>query len=64
MKTALKVELFSCFDGGPITRVRKKILAVKMNKSFETVIWLGNLEWCISILKRKSDFLSEVFVFL
>ena len=63
-KTALKVELFSCFDGGPITRVRKKILAVKMNKSFETVIWLGNLEWCISILKRKSDFLSEVFVFL
>ena len=31
-KTALKVELFSCFDGRPITRARKKILAVKMNK--------------------------------
>ena len=30
-KTALKVELFSCFDKGPITRARKKILAVKMN---------------------------------
>ena len=25
-KTALKVELFSCFDGRPITRARKKIL--------------------------------------
>ena len=44
-KTALKVELFSCFDGRPITRARKKILAVKMNKQFGTVIWLGNLEW-------------------
>ena len=31
-KTALKVELFSCFDGRPITRARKKILAVKMDK--------------------------------
>ena len=31
-KTALKVELFSCFDGRPITRARKKILAVKMNQ--------------------------------
>ena len=31
-KTALKVELISCFDKGPITRARKKILAVKMNK--------------------------------
>ena len=31
-KTAFKVELFSCFDGRPITRVSKKILAVKMNK--------------------------------
>ena len=31
-KTALKVELFSCFDGRPITRARKRILAVKMNK--------------------------------
>ena len=30
--TALKGELFSCFDGRPITRARKKILAVKMNK--------------------------------
>ena len=29
-KTAFKVELFSCFDGRPITRARKKILAVKM----------------------------------
>ena len=62
-KTALKVELFSCFDKGPITRARKKILAVKMNKWFGTVIWLGNLEWCICILKRKSGFLSQVFVF-
>ena len=24
---------------------------------------LGNLEWCIRILQRKSGFLSEVFVF-
>ena len=62
-KTALKVELFSCFDKGPITRARKNILAVKMNKWFGTVIWLGNLEWCICILKRKSGFLSQVFVF-
>ena len=31
-KTALKVELFSCFDERPITRARKKILAVKMNQ--------------------------------
>ena len=31
-KTALKVELCSCFDKRPITRARKKILAVKMNK--------------------------------
>ena len=31
-KTALKVELFSCFDGRPITRARKKILSVKMNQ--------------------------------
>ena len=31
-KTALKVELFSCFDGRPIARARKKIIAVKMNK--------------------------------
>ena len=62
-KTAFKVELFSCFDGRPITRARKKILAVKMNKQFGTVIWLRNLEWCICILKRKSGFLSQVFVF-
>ena len=62
-KTALKVELFSCFDKGPITRARKNILAVKMNKWFGTVIWLGNLEWCICILKRKSGFLRQVFVF-
>ena len=62
-KTALKVELFSYFDKGPITRARKKILAVKMNKQFGTVIWLGNLEWCICILKRKSGFLRQVFVF-
>ena len=27
------------------------------------MIWLRNLEWCISILKRKSGFLSQVFVF-
>ena len=27
-KTALKVELFSCFDGRRITRTRKRILAV------------------------------------
>ena len=27
------------------------------------MIWLGNLEWCICILKRKSGFLSQVFVF-
>ena len=27
------------------------------------MIWLGNLEWCICILKRKSVFLSQVFVF-
>ena len=31
-KTALKVELFSCFDKRPITRARKNILTVKMNK--------------------------------
>ena len=31
-KTALKVELFSCFDRRPITRARKKTFAVKMNK--------------------------------
>ena len=31
--------------------------------SFGTVIQLGNLEWCICILKKKSGFLSEVFVF-
>ena len=31
-KTALKVELFSCFDGRPITRPREKILTVKMNQ--------------------------------
>ena len=30
-KTALKVELFSCFDRRPITRARKKTFAVKMN---------------------------------
>ena len=27
------------------------------------MIWRGNLEWCICILKRKSGFLSQVFVF-
>ena len=31
-KTALKVELFSCFDGRPTTRARKKIIAFKMNE--------------------------------
>ena len=31
-KTAVKVELFSCFDKRPMTRARKRILAVKMNK--------------------------------
>ena len=62
VKTALEVELFSCFDGRLITRGRKKILTVKMNKYFGTVICLGNLEWCICILKRKSGFLSEMDV--
>ena len=28
-KTALKVELFSCFDGWPITRARKRCLPLK-----------------------------------
>ena len=28
------------------------------------MIWLGNLEWCICILKRKLGFLSQVFVLL
>ena len=37
-KTAHKVELISCFDGRPLTRARKKILAVEMNKYFGTVI--------------------------
>ena len=37
-KTAHKVELTSCFDGRPLTRARKKILAVEMNKYFGTVI--------------------------
>ena len=46
-----------------ITRARKKILSVKMNKKFGTVIWLGHLEWCIRILERKSGFLNELFVF-
>lgn len=27
------------------------------------MIWLGNLEWCICIVKRKSGFLRQVFVF-
>ena len=27
------------------------------------MIWLVNLEWCICIFKRKSGFLSQVFVF-
>ena len=31
-KTALKVELFSCFDGRPTTLARKKIIAFKMNE--------------------------------
>ena len=56
-KITLKVELLSCFDGKPKTRAGEKIIAV------ENVIWLGNLQWCIFIRKRKSGFLSEVFVF-
>ena len=28
-ETALKVELFSCFDGRPITRARKRFLPLK-----------------------------------
>ena len=31
-KITLKVELFSCFDGKPITRAGKKIIAVEINK--------------------------------
>ena len=41
VKTALEVELFSCFDGRLITRGRKKIRTVKMNKYLGTVICLG-----------------------
>ena len=33
-KTALKVELFSGFDGRPISRASKKIVAFKMKKIF------------------------------
>ena len=27
------------------------------------MIWLGHLEWCIRVLKRKSGFLNELLVF-
>ena len=31
-KITLKVQLFSCFDGKPITRARKTVIAVEINK--------------------------------
>ena len=40
-----------------------KIYKSSMNKMQGTVIWLGNLEWCLRILKRKSRFFSEVCFF-
>ena len=54
-KTALKVELFSCFDGRPV-RARKKILAVKIGK---INFWIRN-HWSVLTETRSHELANLV----